>query len=262
MAFMVSSQQLVVRETNRYVNLGTVGCYLMEVRFMNPLENPIWSALSSAHAHLAEGDGLARRYPREITTMGAFAGLPPRSEAWDSLARLLEPKETIAVLFKAAPEIPNGWETVREVEIVQMVHDGKTKTESKRVEKVVALGAAESAEIVELAKLTNPGPIGPRSYEIGNFIGIRNDKSQLIAMAGERFRFPDYCEVSGVCTRPGFEGRGLAAQLVVEVMARIQKRGEIPYLHSRADNERAVKLYERLGFVLSRSFPMRILRKL
>jgi ribosomal protein S18 acetylase RimI-like enzyme len=229
---------------------------------MNPLENPIWSALTSAHAHLAEGDALARRYPREITTMGAFAELPPTAEAWDSLARLLEPRETIAVLFSSAPGVPKGWESVREVEIVQMVHDGKTTPKAKGAEKVVALGAAESAEIVELAKLTNPGPIGPRSHEIGKFIGIRSESGQLIAMAGERFRFPGYCEVSGVCTRPGFEGRGLAAQLVIQVMERIQKRGEVPYLHSRAENERAVKLYERMGFVLSRSFPMRILRKL
>jgi predicted GNAT family acetyltransferase len=114
---------------------------------------------------------------------------------------------------------------------------------------------------VELGKLTNPGPIGTRSYEIGDFIGIRNGDGQLVAMAGERFRFPGYSEISGVCTRPGFEGRGLAASLVVMVMRRICGRGEVPYLHSRADNARAVKLYERLGFVQSRSFPMAILRK-
>jgi predicted GNAT family acetyltransferase len=45
------------------------------------------------------------------------------------------------------------------------------------------------------------------------------------------------------------------------VMQRIRARGEVPYLHSRADNARAVKLYERLGFVQSRSFPMAIVRK-
>jgi ribosomal protein S18 acetylase RimI-like enzyme len=229
---------------------------------MNPLENPIWNALTSAHAHLAEGDGLAKRYPRKITTMGAFGELPATPEAWDSLAGLLQPKETIAVLFKSAPEVPNGWEGVREVDIVQMMHDGKMKPQPQRIEKVVALGGAESAEIVELAKLTNPGPIGPRSHEIADFIGIRAESGQLIAMAGERFRLPGYSEISGVCTRPGFEGRGLAAQLVIQVMERIQQRGEVPYLHSRAENERAVKLYERLGFVLSRNFPMRILRKL
>src|SRR4051812_47696701 len=117
---------------------------------MNPLENPIWSALTSAHAYLAEGDGLAKRYPREITTMGAFSALAPTARSWDALAELLEPRETIAVLFGSAPDVPNGWESVREVEIVQMVHDGTTQPEGRGAGKVVALGATESAEIVEL----------------------------------------------------------------------------------------------------------------
>jgi ribosomal protein S18 acetylase RimI-like enzyme len=233
--------------------------YLISV---HALDNPIWSALTTSHAHLAEGDEFSRRYPREITTMAAFSALPPSATAWDSLAALLEPRETIAVLFQSAPEISQAWESVRSVEIVQMVHDGKTFDVAKEATGAIALGAKESSEIVELGKLTNPGPIGPRSYEIGDFLGIRDEAGQLIAMAGERFRFPGYSEISGVCTRPGFEGRGLAASLVVQVMERIRKRGEVPFLHSRADNERAIRLYERLGFVARRSFPMRILRKL
>jgi ribosomal protein S18 acetylase RimI-like enzyme len=143
-----------------------------------------------------------------------------------------------------------------------MVHDGKTHDTAKEATRAIALGATESPEIVELAKLTNPGPIGPRSYEISDFLGMRDNAGQLIAMAGERFRVPGFSEISGVCTRPGFEGRGLAASLVVLVLDRIRKRGEVPFLHSRADNTRAIKLYERLGFVTRRSFPMRILRKL
>lgn len=227
----------------------------------NRLDNPIWSALTASHAKFAQGDTNALRYPREITTMAAFGSLPPDARAWESLGRLLEPRETIAVLFHEPAEAPAGWEVVRRVEIVQMVHDGKTVPQNEEPAKVVRLGAAESAEIVELGKLTNPGPIGARSYEIGDFTGIRGEDGQLIAMAGERFRFPGYSEISGVCTRPGFEGRGLAAALVVIVMQRIRERGEVPYLHSRADNARAIKLYERLGFVQSRSFPMSILRK-
>lgn len=229
---------------------------------MDALDNPIWSALTTAQAHLAEGDGFARRYPREITTMAAFSAVPPEAGAWDSLAALLEPRETIAVLFQSPPEIPRDWESVRSVGIVQMVHDGTTFGVADVATGTIALGRAESREIVELAKLTNPGPIGPRSYEIGDFLGIRDDAGQLIAMAGERFRVPGFSEISGVCTRPGFEGRGLAASLVVLVMDRMRKKGEVPFLHSRADNARAIKLYERLGFVTRRSFPMRILRKL
>lgn len=185
----------------------------------------------------------------------------PEQDAWDAMAEWVQPRETIAVLFSQPPETPAGWDVVARAEIIQMVHDGKTLPASKPEMKTVRLGREESAEIVELGRLTNPGPIGTRSHEIGDFIGVRNGDGQLVAMAGERFCFPGYAEVSGVCARPGFEGRGLGGELVVRVMERIRGRGDVPYLHSRATNERAIKLYERLGFVQARSFPMAVLRK-
>lgn len=229
---------------------------------MSLLENPIWSSLTTQHRHFALGDESFKRYPREITTMGAFESLSPvPAKAWSSLSNVMQPRETIAVLFHQEPNVPTGFEIAAQVKIVQMVHDGREPQQDTRTEKFYRLGAAESDEIVELAKLTNPGPIGPRSHEIGDFIGIRNDQGQLIAMAGERFRFPGYAEISGVCTRPGFEGRGLAAYLVVQVMQRIRQRGDIPFLHSRAENERAVKLYQRLGFAIRREYPMAVLRR-
>ena len=58
-----------------------------------------------------------------------------------------------------------------------------------------------------------------------------------------------------------FAQEALAAHLVLQVMNRIRSRDEVPFLHSRADNIRAVRLYERLGFKSSRSFPMAIVRK-
>jgi ribosomal protein S18 acetylase RimI-like enzyme len=35
---------------------------------------------------------------------------------------------------------------------------------------------------------------------------------------------------------------------MADVMQGIRRRGEIPFLHVREDNARAIKLYERLGF--------------
>jgi len=34
----------------------------------------------------------------------------------------------------------------------------------------------------------------------------------------------------------------------MELMRQIRERGETPFLHSRADNARAIRLYEKLGF--------------
>jgi predicted GNAT family acetyltransferase len=84
---------------------------------------------------------------------------------------------------------------------------------------------------------------------MGTFRGIRIG-GRLAAMAGERLRFPGYTEVSGVCTHPEFRGRGLARRLSAAVAARIEARGEQPFLHAWKTNHSAISLYEQLGFRL------------
>jgi predicted GNAT family acetyltransferase len=56
--------------------------------------------------------------------------------------------------------------------------------------------------------------------------------------------------VSGVCTHPDFRGRGLARRLSAAVAARIEARGEQPFLHAWKSNRAAISLYEGLGFKL------------
>jgi predicted GNAT family acetyltransferase len=70
-----------------------------------------------------------------------------------------------------------------------------------------------------------------------------------VAMAGERLKVPGYTEVSAVCTHPEHTGKGYARVLMIEVMRGIRQRGETPFLHVRQDNERAIALHERLGFI-------------
>ena len=40
---------------------------------MHSLDNPIWNSLSTLHAHFAEGDALAKRYPPEVTLLAGMA---------------------------------------------------------------------------------------------------------------------------------------------------------------------------------------------
>jgi predicted GNAT family acetyltransferase len=127
-------------------------------------------------------------------------------------------------------------------------------------EAVVQLSDADAPEMLALAKLTEPGPFLTRTHAMGAFIGIRIG-GRLAAMAGERFRFPGFTEVSGVCTHPDFRGRGLARQLSAAVAAGIEARGERPFLHAWKTNHTAIGLYESLGFELRTEVNVAVLER-
>jgi predicted GNAT family acetyltransferase len=55
-----------------------------------------------------------------------------------------------------------------------------------------------------------------------------------------------------VCTHPDDWGKGYATLLLLHQLHLILKQGKQPFLHVRADNERAIGVYQRLGFVASR----------
>jgi len=101
--------------------------------------------------------------------------------------------------------------------------------------------------MLALAELTQPGPFGMRTHEMGTYLGIRRE-GKLVAMAGERLRVPGYTEISAVCTHPEHTGKGYARTLMGILIEQIRQRGERPLLHVRHDNTRAVELYQRMGF--------------
>ena len=71
------------------------------------------------------------------------------------------------------------------------------------------LGPEHASQMFELVALTHPGPFGPRTPELGEYFGVL-EGDRLIAMAGERMQAGDLREISGVCTHPERQGRGLA----------------------------------------------------
>ena len=111
----------------------------------------------------------------------------------------------------------------------------------------IALDSQHIAEAMELALLTKPGPFGPRTMELGDYFGYVVD-GRLVAMAGERAWAGNFREISGVCTHPDFQGRGLARRLMLKVINRGLQRGETPFLHVMCHNEGAHALYLKMGF--------------
>ena len=142
--------------------------------------------------------------------------------------------------------------------LVQMVCEAP-KIASEDPVIIDELTGADSSGMVALTKLTNPGPFGTRTHELGLYLGIHQN-GRLAAMAGERQRLPGYTEVSAVCTHPDFQGRGYAGVLISAVMVKILERGEIPMLHVREDNIGAIRVYEKLGFRTRAIFPFYVLR--
>jgi predicted GNAT family acetyltransferase len=214
---------------------------------MHPLDRPVWASLSTFHAPIAVGDAHARRYPEDVNLF-ASARDDDDPAALAALADLLAPGQSAYLLQVPSLRIPPGCIEVHPGRGVQMLAT-RTLDEGGAAADVHELGDADAAGMLALAQLTQPGPFLARTHTMGRFIGVRID-GRLAAMAGERMRFPGHIEISGVCSHPDFRGRGLARRLSQIVGARIQARGDRPFLHAWADNRAAIALYESLGFRL------------
>ncbi len=211
---------------------------------MHPLDNIIWQALTTRQAEFAEAFHSARRFMRDVTSLAAMPDLSAQS--FQSLAGLAGPGGTTALFLEAPFQPRPGWKVVAGAPMLEMVYENGTVPARSEIE-IHELGAKDSPEMVELATLTKPGPFGIRTHELGTYLGVRRE-GKLVAMAGERLKIPGYTEVSAVCTHPDHTGKGYAQALMSEVLRRILDRGETPLLHVREDNERAIRVYEKLGF--------------
>lgn len=227
---------------------------------MHPLDNVIWQALTTRQAHFAECLATARRFVRDVTLLSAFEeGVP---EGYAALANLVNPGGTAAVFLDQPYEAHAHWDFVAGAPLLQMVcANGSTtgKLANSRTD-MVELGLPDSPEMLALTALTKPGPFGPRTHELGTYLGIRQN-GKLVAMAGERLKVDGHTEVSAVCTHPEHVGKGYASMLMQELISRIRERGERAFLHVRQDNTRAVQLYERLGFRTRKLVHFAVLRR-
>jgi predicted GNAT family acetyltransferase len=223
---------------------------------LNPLDRPVWASLMGAHAHLALGEGRARRYRPDVNRF--VAGPDEEPETLAAMAALVEPGDPVLVVQAAPiPDLPGVTLVLRRA-AVQMVHDCTAPDGDDR--EIARLGEPDAPEMLALATLTNPGPFRERTRLMGDFFGIRRD-GRLAAMAGERMRPPGQVELSGVCTHPDFRGHGLATRLSSYVTRAILDRGETPFLHAWKDNASAIALYEKLGYRVRREMNVAVFER-
>ena len=217
------------------------------------LHNVFWGALNGPHAHLAAGTSSARRYARGFTPLLGFAD--PQAPDLAALLPFCEPGEQFYCADWTGVA-PAGWKVALEAGMYRMAWDAELPPEAT-LPNAVTLRAEHADQAMQLATLTRPGPFGPRTLEMGEYLGVF-DGDRLVAMAGERMQAPGLREVSGVCTHPDHQGRGLARQLMEQLIRRQLLRGERPFLHVMAGNADAVRLYQRMGFVVYRECPVRV----
>jgi len=220
------------------------------------LDRPPWSALTTTHSRFALGDGLARRYRPDVAPMAALREDSP--ECLQALHGLMQGGDVVG-LFSSEPVAASGnLKLIAHKGLEQMIYEGgKPPPAGHEYE---ALTPDDVPEMMQLAKLTQPGPFAVRTIELGGYIGMRCG-GQLVAMAGERMRFGGFTEISAVCTHPDHRGRGHASALVRVLMRNILDRGETPFLHIFTDNTRARALYRQLGFSHRRSLTVTILKR-
>jgi predicted GNAT family acetyltransferase len=221
------------------------------------LDRPIWASLHTSHLALSIGDRLARRYARDVNVFASARDdtLP----ALAALAGLVGPGERVFVLQVPELVVPGSLAALKQATGVQMIATRRVPAPATH-EDIIELGDADAGEMLALATLTEPGPFLARTHTMGRFIGIRVG-GRLAAMAGERFRFPGYTEVSAVCTHPDFRGRGLARRLSAAVAAAIAARDERPFLHAWKTNHAAISLYVSLGFELRSEVNVAVLER-
>jgi len=208
------------------------------------LDNAVWYSIEGPQRELGEIDGSAGRFHPDVAPFAALR--EPTAEAWDDLAKLTG-DDGFACLFATKVSEPEGWERLGSVPAIQMLSDDVSTGPSAF--EFIDLSAADVPEMLELVAEAQPGPFGPRTIELGEYIGHRVD-GRLVAMAGERLRSGEYTEISAVSTATDFRGRGLATALMFELIDRIRDRGETPYLNVASSNTNAIRLYEALGFAV------------
>jgi ribosomal protein S18 acetylase RimI-like enzyme len=211
------------------------------------LENPAYAALCGPHARFARVSGRVRRYEDDVAP---FMALPssPSAQDWRDAATLLAPATPVAIRGDGA-DLPDGWRALQTFELVQMVGE---RVAGADCPEATLLGPADVPEMLELVAQTEPGPFLSRTIELGDYLGIRRDGA-LAAMAGERFRPDGWTEISAICTAPEHRGQGLASKLVGALVANIERRSEGVFLHALDTNATAIRLYEQLGFRVSRT---------
>lgn len=212
----------------------------------------MWNALQTNQRAFAHITADACRYATDVAPFAALRISEPETLA--QLHALVAPGETI-ILSGPLPAELHGFRFEGTIPCVQLVLPENAPLPGIAPHAITPLTTADVPAMLALTTLTNPGPFRTRTLELGTYLGIHHH-NELIAMAGERMAAADYREISAVCTHPAHTGKGYAAALIAQLMHNHRRDNLRSCLHAAATNHRAIQLYQRLGFVITRDTPL------
>lgn len=221
--------------------------------------NLFWHAMHGPHTQFAVGTSSARRFASGFSALLAFAD--QQRPDFAAIAPFCAQADEHFYCEGWAGAAPQGWQIEAETRLLQMVWDKGLPSDDDAAPYARLLTQQDVPQMLSLTALTKPGPFGPRTIELGNYYGYFDEAHQLMAMAGERMWVGKLREVSGVCTHPAHQGKGLARKLMLKLIRQEMQRGETPFLHVLKANQAARSLYERMGFRLCRETIARVVSR-
>jgi len=214
------------------------------------LDNPAWHALIETHACFAMGNSLFKRYDPEIVLFAGFDRSHKNITAqFDQVTGL----QDSFFLFDSFPALPANYQVETVVECLQMVCEKPVPV--NLTEEIIELNEKDTGDMFALVSEVFPGYYLPKTRQLGSYFGIR-DNGQLVAIAGERLRMNGFTEISAVVTHPAHAGRKYAQQLVSYLNDKNMQEGNTPFLHTGSGNQRAIDIYELLGYKKRRLIPV------
>jgi ribosomal protein S18 acetylase RimI-like enzyme len=222
------------------------------------LNNPVYHALLTGDAPLSAGTGSVRFFNPEVSPFAGFS--EDDDNGFDDLHQQLPAGRNILFATRKQIEPPKGWQQIVAIQGLQFVFPDNVHIDAPALQPV-PLGPQHIEEMIELTALTKPGPFGKRTIEFGHYHGFI-ENGRLAAMTGQRLHVANYTEISAVCTHPQHLGKGFAGALLLHQIDLIRQQGQTPFLHVRADNDRAIALYKRLGFEVNGPMNFYFLKRL
>ena len=224
---------------------------------MTTLDNPVWEALSTVQSNFNTGSNTIKYFPSDVAP---FIGMQNWNEKdIQQLKDCMPANRAFSVMIAKTVKLPACVDIIFTTPLYQLYCSSLIPFTNAAIE-IRKLGSSDVAQMLALTALTKPGPFYEKTIEFGNYFGIFA-RDVLVAMAGERLKVKGYTEISAICTHPDYLGKGYASYLISHACEHTLQQGNIPFLHVRTDNTRAIEVYKKLGFKIRADVYFAIFKK-